>query len=481
MNIEDVSGCSLLNYDKFNFVLGKNGCGKSRLFRTIDQHIRINGFIPRIGLVRYITPERGGILEYQAGQDQALINDVNHLSNSRRLNRLEQFRHQSFSQFRKLERIVLMEIEEYARKKELCSFTFDETVTLINSLLDNIKLIRDTTKGFIVVDKMDENSVRNPADISSGESELISLAIESLIFEKESDSVKENILLFDEPDVHLHPDLQARFAKFLISLTDNKPIHIFIATHSTPYLAAVADHDNVTIAFMKTGMTNLQFNPISKYITKILPIFGAHPLSEIFVNKPILLVEGSDEERIWQHANRKSNNHINIWPLDCGGKDEVPKYEKEVNDIITSVYDNATGYSLIDGDGVIEDPDDNPPTVRFKLQCYSSENLIITDEVLSYLGTDWNSLEINIEKWLVDNENHPHYEEMSIFKESNYDRQNHNIKAIRNDLLALTGATIDWEIAVGIVIAQRNYLENDSDTSIRNYLGDKLINSIINN
>ena len=58
------------------------------------------------------------------------------------------------------------------------------------------------------------------ADISSGESVLISLAIECLIFCKEYVSDKQNILLLDEPDVHLHPDLQFKLMQFLQKLVE---------------------------------------------------------------------------------------------------------------------------------------------------------------------------------------------------------------------------------------------------------------------
>ncbi len=60
---------------------------------------------------------------------------------------------------------------------------------------------------------------------------MISLGIECLVFEKESASAKENILFLDEPDVHLHPDLQVRLCHFIRDLSF--PLNI---TQPTPDL-----------------------------------------------------------------------------------------------------------------------------------------------------------------------------------------------------------------------------------------------------
>jgi hypothetical protein len=62
----------------------------------------------------------------------------------------------------------------------------------------------------------------------------------------------------------------------------------------------------------------LGFIPINKTLQDVLPVFGAHPLSNIFNQGPIMLVEGEDDERIWQTAIRSSNGKINTWPCETG-------------------------------------------------------------------------------------------------------------------------------------------------------------------
>jgi predicted ATP-dependent endonuclease of OLD family len=90
-------------------------------------------------------------------------------------------------------------------------------------LLDNIE-IRGDEQTFKIYKKNSDLEIL-PSNISSGESELISLGIECLIFSKELVEGKANILFLDEPDVHLHPDLQSRLVSFLKTLVENNDFY----------------------------------------------------------------------------------------------------------------------------------------------------------------------------------------------------------------------------------------------------------------
>ena len=269
MDITDVNGYTLKNLNKINIVLGKNGCGKSTMLRKVEQ-----GYSPMpagTGKSKYITPERGGTLSYVAGIEQNLIKNVRWLAEERRKNQSVQFRQQSVSQFRKLETLVLREIEKGRRQER--DYTFDLYVTKINSLLDNIEIRRhDMT---FKIYKKDKDMEFDPQGISSGKSELISLGIECLIFSKECVENEENILFLDEPYVHLHPDLQVRLMRFLNKLVGDSHFRVLIATHSTAILGALESHDSTHIAYMGFDQKELSFRPISAIYRKILPVFGA--------------------------------------------------------------------------------------------------------------------------------------------------------------------------------------------------------------
>jgi len=54
----------LKNLNAVNILLGKNGCGKSTLLREVSTSIENR---EKYGSIKYITPERGGVLTYDPG------------------------------------------------------------------------------------------------------------------------------------------------------------------------------------------------------------------------------------------------------------------------------------------------------------------------------------------------------------------------------------------------------------------------------
>ncbi|MFA7418640.1 MAG: AAA family ATPase [Melioribacteraceae bacterium] len=466
---------NLTNLSKINVLIGKNGCGKSTLLKLIEKYF--NG--EEVDKKNYVTPERGGALKYNSSVEQ---NDTleNWTKNQKNKNQWDSFKNYSITQYRRLEILSLREIEKSPVLRQNLEFTFDTIIDKINDLLSNIKIAR-TSRGDFEIFLKNSTEKLEPEHISSGESELISLAIECLTFEKSCEATKQNVLLLDEPDVHLHPDLQANFVNFLIDLVKTDKFIVLIATHSTAILGALVNYENARFSILANGSKTASFKPLTQIYQSILPIFGAHPLSNLFNQQPILLVEGEDDVRIWQQAIRSSNGAMKFYPCSVGGNGNMPDYESAVIDIITGVYDNAKAYSLIDRDGTDENQEDTLPIVRFKLSCRAAENLILADEVLQSLNTSWVSLQAEIEKWLNSFTGHQKFEIMNNFKNNQYVRKDFDLKEIRNILIGLTGTSKPWEVAVGQVIgnlAIGNVPLDFSDNKISNYLGRKLANQL---
>lgn len=471
----NLNGYDIKNLKKINVILGKNGSGKSTMLRNLEQH---SSEIKNFGKSKYITPERGGSLVYEAGTEQNLTSNASWISNERRKNLAPAFRQQSVAQYRRLKDMVLEEIEN--EKRDDKEYTFNLYIEKINSLLDNIEIRRDGVSFKIY------NKDSQPIDaklISSGESELISLGIECLIFSKERDPKKENILFLDEPDVHLHPDLQVRLINFLIDLVEQENFSVILATHSTAILGALEKYNEATISFISFGDKSLEFKKINEIYKKILPVFGAHPLSNFFNESPILLLEGEDDERIWQQVIRSSGGKIKLYPCAVGSIVNLSSYENEAESIISAVYDNAKGYSLRDKDDSTGDIEDLSHIVRMKLSCRNAENLLLTDDVLISLGTTWDALKEKIENWLSNSSNHNHFEIMNSFKNEGFDRKEFDIKEIRNDLMGIIGSSKPWEVVVGSAIAslvvEDLTLINFSINNLFSFLGQKVVTNLL--
>ncbi len=469
---------NLRGLSTINLLLGKNGSGKSRTLVALDSGL--SHLADEYGNFKYITPERGGSVVYNASIDEALTSNPANLINQRRQNQFQQFRQQSVALFRKLELFTLRQIEQEQEKRQNFDFTFDTTVSLINELLENIE-IRRTDITFEIFSRHTSNKIA--ADqISSGESELISLAIELLVFQTQIDATKKNVLLMDEPDVHLHPDLQAKLCVLIGKIVDETPFTVLIATHSTAIVAALADRSDVSVAFLRSQQEEINFQPISKPLRKILPIFGAHPLSNIFNKAPVLLVEGEDDVRIWQTAIRTSSGSLSLYPVEVDGEPGFSAFENLTNEILASVYDDPKGFSIRDRDDGSEEIINVGFIVRAKLSCRESENLLLSDDVLGSCDLDWEAFLASINHWLDNNEGHASYDDMVVFQDNGFDRKRADIKGIRNVLSSLLHPSKSWEVLVGKTIgavARGEGLPLEQDNSLKNYLGAKICAEIL--
>ena len=486
----NVKGKKLTGCKVINIILGKNGCGKSSLLRDLSSEYTSTHNIT------YISPERAGQLTDVAHVIQSMKQDSYWLANTRNRNQVSEFKQQTYQVFSKLINTVLKNYQDQneEHKRNLLSDanitspnipTSNHYIDKINKLLGNAFTIKTGDSSEIVISDIQ----RNLSEISSGEAEIISLAIECLwCFTKKLDEDKKTILLLDEPDVHLHPDLQYKFIKFLLDeIKDQQNVQIFIATHSTPILSALADYDDATVTFLKKydnrraggESEEIKFQTISKQLQNILPVFGTHPLTSIYMESPLLLIEGDTDWMIWQQAVRSSEGKIKFHPVVCDTVNKIDSHEKIASQVLAAVYDQkAKAYSLRDGDGNANKVANQYDSVeRLILDCYASENLLLTDEVLTSLGTDWEGIKEKIDIWLKQNKKHKYYDSLSRFK-NNYDRQNFNqMKDITNILLSLTGSNKPWTYVIGQVIGKlTDYNYRNVEGSLHKFLGEKLLN-----
>ena len=450
-----------------NVILGKNGSGKSRLMRRVDEELRQHP--QAIGKILYITPERGGKLEYQPNVETNMINE-NWLLSTRRANQFGQFREQSASHFRRLELSLFREAERQGNVADV-----DAKFAVLSKLLDNVEMRREGNSFTTHVRHSGE--LIASGDLSSGESELISLAIECLVFRYERQPGAINYLLIDEPDVHLHPDLQERFVEFMQSTFDTDDIRLLITTHSTAMLSALARSRPTRVTFMKPGDTSLEFETVNETIKSIVPVFGAHPLSQVFNESPLLLVEGEDDARVWQQAIRTASGVMKLFPIVCDSLEGIARFEKIVEKIAPAIYDTPKAFSLRDGDETIGDLSDFKVVTRLRLACRATENLLLTDEVLDYAHLTWETTMTKIEEWIERNPTHKYLSVMSRFASTGFDRCQSDLKDLRNVIVGdIFQSNKPWEVLVGQVIGKVKLGEvscEDCGGSLRSFLGPK--------
>jgi predicted ATPase len=449
----------LVRNARFTVLLGKNGSGKSTLLRKLDSSGTFGA--------KYISPERGGTLKYDPNIEQNMSN-ANWMIQDRRKNRTEYFRQQSATQFRNLEVLVLREIEQQPDKRRDSNYTFNSTLDKINALLPAIEL-RRADRGFKICSK---TGTEIPEDqISSGEAELIALAIEVLVFARESNTNK--LLLLDEPDVHLHPDLQQRFVAFIEAAAREFDFRVVLATHSTAVIGAFPKGAQMQIAPItnraQTDFHHFGYDPICQ---EILPVFGVHPLSAQFNRSPALLVEGEDDKRVFDQVVRSSDGRIVLTPCVVGTVDEMYKWESWLNEFLPSIYDQPLALSLRDLDDSGQCAIDDLGCVsRARLNCYSVENLLLTDECFAIHGTDGAAFKTALEEWVRQRPSHQASAELQALAGQFENRRTLKIKDTRNVIVALLGTQKPWEVLVGQLLANHDEAGATAAHSIARYLG----------
>ena len=434
-----------------NVLLGRNGAGKSRYLRSIDEAVSNNDDY----YVRYISPERAGVFRRDGNVMTNMERDPNWITSVRRKNQADNFKAASANLLREVETAYLRKMQDTPDIRLDPSRNFrTERLDKINRLLANIAISQD---GSDFAFTNNEGETVEPDQISSGESESIALAVEMMYFFDNLKEDKFNLLLLDEPDVHLHPDLQSRLATFLVNLVCDlddalrAKVAVLLATHSTPFICALSQSDKTAVGTKDFGIDNVSFFEVSNQLKKVAPFFG-HPLSLSLSQDVMLILEGEDDERVWQQASRSSQGKIKLFPVLASSVDQQTQLENFTSDLIDSIYDDPIAYSLRDGDGITADLDPTGSVIRFRLQCYSIENLLLTNQTLQTLGKTWEEFKELSERWILENTEHKDTEIIKRLIASPDRFRNTKIKTIRQLICAIAGSGKPWEVVVGQAI-----------------------------
>lgn len=439
---------SLLSLSGINVILGRNGSGKSRLLRALESALHND---PQVN-IRYISPERGGAFRRDGSIETNIQNSRGWLEGQRRKNQAENFRAASNKFLRDVEITYLRKLQNSdARDRNFQVDVLDK----INRLLINVSIEQD--KADFAFRSSDGTPV-GPDDISSGESEAVSLASEILYFFGTIDRSKLNALLLDEPDVHQHPDLQARLGQFLLDQLESLPegdrdhVVVCIATHSAPLVCSLAKSELTSLGTKDFGSNDVSLAPGSSQLKKVAPFFG-HPLSLTLSNDPMLILEGEDDERVWQQAGRSSHGRVRLFPVLATSVDQQTELERFSGPVLRSLYDDPIAYSLRDGDGKVGPLEPEGPVQRFRLNCYAIENALVSTESLSVLGRTWEEFQEDARIWIGDNPTHKDIGLITELIGANDRLQHRKIKNIRQLIVAIAGSKKIWEVVLGQALA----------------------------
>lgn len=372
---------ALRNLNAINVILGRNGSGKSQLLRALRDKSPIAS--------HYVVPERTGEIQFEAGLMVEVI-DAARRQNRSRGNFSSNYRQEVVT------RIQAYYTKRGTKKASEINHDPDELLRTLGLVLPDFTVrVKSETPFYELIRIKDGSVVTSVSNLSSGESQLLSLGMDilTIVGMWELDSVAQRAIMVDEPDAHIHPDLQIKFADFLCHIEREFGVQVFVATHSTTLLSAIGQFagEKLSVVYLGPDRTDLPAERFSSVTKELSAILGGHLLMGPLFAAPVLLVEGDDDYRVWIQVARSGQTDICVLP--CNG-DEIRRYQRTLERMFTALSEDVQlrGIALLDGDKPLPAPQPSSPQnyVRFaRLSCRETENLYLSAEVLAELGCSW--------------------------------------------------------------------------------------------
>ena len=150
-----------------------------------------------------------------------------------------------------VQRAINKKIDESLGKQLGQSINLQFTETSFNKIVENIRMVFFPGSG-----ETDIIKFRDLATNSLGYNNLLYIAtvLSELELVKESDVF--TVLLIEEPEAHLHPQLQIKFIKYLESLSTTLPnAQIIVSTHSPVLASSISINKLIVITGTKTSIS----------------------------------------------------------------------------------------------------------------------------------------------------------------------------------------------------------------------------------
>lgn len=193
--------------------------------------------------------------------------------------------------------------------------------TNFNKIVESIKMVF-----FPRVEQNNSEMFRDISINSLGYNNLLYIATVFAELELLKKTNVMTVLLIEEPEAHLHPQLQVKFIKYLEELTNNlENTQVIITTHS-PVLASSIDMDklihisNQNEKIIATSLKNTNLGRSKNFINRWLDVTK----STLLFSKGVILVEGISEAMLIPALAKIVLAKYNEYALEQG-EDLLPK------------------------------------------------------------------------------------------------------------------------------------------------------------
>ncbi|WP_072680711.1 ATP-dependent endonuclease [Arcobacter sp. LA11] len=171
---------------------------------------------------------------------------------------------------------------------------------------------------------------------------------------------KEYLILFEEPELFLHPKIAYKLRESLYELSENSPYQILCATHSPLMIDISKDHSSLVRVAKENGMVrtyqadSILFNGNdNERRDRVIMINRFNPhICESFYADKVILVEGDTETIVYRDLLKRFYPNEEIFVVNTGSKNNIPFFQ----DVLTHfrvehyvIHDVDTRTSIRDG------------------------------------------------------------------------------------------------------------------------------------
>lgn len=274
-------------------------------------------------------------------------------------------------------------LNNQARRDELQEKLSDRITKYINKIWKEHKIkIRISINGDIcqvlVEDKDKKFSYYNMAQRSDGFKQFISLIL-SISAQNDSDNLKNNIILIDEPEVHLHPSGVKYMRDEILNIGKNNTV--IVSTHSQFMIDTLCPerHFIVTKNKSETEINQLSYNANITDDNVLSSAFGLNIFKEL-IPENIIIVEGGDDKIVISHCLKLLFNGFFFSIKAGGGASKMPGFARLLQE------ENITSFLLFDADK--EGRDNKKLIIENQREFYNSKNVFTLKDLSSSLPTD---------------------------------------------------------------------------------------------
>jgi predicted ATPase len=214
-------------------------------------------------------------------------------------------------------------------------------------------------------------------DLSSGEKEILNIFIRFHQLKP-----KRAVILFDEADAHLHPDLERRYLEVLRQLGQGN--QLLLTTHSPEMMIAAGTDSLYTLLKEppQNGGNQLVRVTQSEDLHNVLSeLMGSRGI--VSFNQHIVFIEGEEasaDREIYEAAYPPGKYNVSFVP--AGNSATVRKISEQVNALLTASIGFQQYFSIVDGDIERFEPDPTQGKRLFRLPVYHAENMLLDENAI---------------------------------------------------------------------------------------------------